>query len=194
MDTPLPIEVMSFRPLSLATFDDFVSFHARPECQGCYCMYWHFPGDNRAWQLATPEDNLAAKRERVARGAAHGMIAYVGGEPVATLQFEPRDELHKLTARMPYRDLAPAPRVWALACFRVREDTRRRGVARALLAAALAYLRDELGAEAAEAYPRRGEDLRDEEVWTGPESLFLSAGFEVVREHAQYPVLRRSLR
>jgi GNAT superfamily N-acetyltransferase len=186
---------LSFRPLSPETFDAFAALHARPECQGCFCMYWHFTGDNRAWQaaLATPEDNREAKRTLVAQGAAHGLLAFDGDTVVATVQFEPRDTLHKLTARMPYRDLPPVADTWALACFQVREDYRHRGVARALLAAAVEQLRTVHHARVIEAYPRRGEDLRDEEVWTGPEGLFLAAGFEVAREHMQYPVYRRVL-
>jgi GNAT superfamily N-acetyltransferase len=183
---------LTFRPLTPETFEDFAAMHARPECQGCFCMYWHFAGDNRAWQasLATPEHNRDAKRDLVARGAAHGLLAYDGATVVATVQFEPRDALPKLTARMPYRGLEPEARTWGLTCFRVLADYRRRGVARALLAAAIAHLRDVQGARVIEAYPRRGEDLRDEEVWTGPEALFAHAGFEVVREHVQYPVWR----
>jgi GNAT superfamily N-acetyltransferase len=193
---------VTIRPLGPETFDDFVSLHARPECGGCYCTYWHFAGDNRAWQLSRPEDNAALKRDLVARGATHGLLAYARPDPglhrdadelVGTIQFEPRDALPKLTARMPYRGLPPDGATWGVTCFRVREDARRRGVARALLAATLAHLRDAHGATAVEAYPRRGDDLRDDEVWTGPESLFASAGFVVVRDHTQYPVLRRAL-
>ena len=190
---PPSMPTPTFRPLATDTFDDFVAMHARPECQGCFCMYWHFPQDNRAWQLSTPDANLGAKRELVARGATHGLLAYDAGAVVATVQFEPRDALVKLTARSPYRDLPREASTWAIGCFRVLEAHRRRGVARALLDATLAHLRDVHGARAVEAFPRRGEDLRDEEVWTGPEALFRAAGFALARDHAQYPVYRREL-
>src|SRR5262245_31757661 len=112
---------LTFRPLAVDTLDDFLAMHARPECQGCYCMYWHFPGDNRAWQLAQPDDNRAAKRARVLAGEAHGLLAYDRADAVASVQFEPRDALHKLTARAPYKSLPPAPMCWSIACFRVLE-------------------------------------------------------------------------
>jgi GNAT superfamily N-acetyltransferase len=155
-------------------------------------MYWHFAGDSRAWQLAQPDENRAAKRMLVDEGRTHGLLAYEAGEVVATVQFEPRDTLVKLTARMPYRGLAPHAATWSITCFRVLEAHRRRGIATALLAATLDQLRGR-GATRVEAYPRRGDDLRDEEVWTGPESLFARAGFRVTREHEQYPVLQLDL-
>lgn len=184
---------LSFRPLAPDTFDDFAAMHAQSECQGCFCMYWHFTGDNRAWQLAQPDENRTAKRALVHAGHTHGMLAYENGAVVASLQFEPRDSLVKLTTRMPYRGLEPDARVWAISCVRVLEPHRKRGVARALLDASLSHLRDVHHATMAEAYPRRGEDLRDEEVWTGPESLFVRAGFTLARDHMQYPVMRKSL-
>src|SRR3989304_5876658 len=39
------------------------------------------------------------------------------------------------------------------------------------------------GADVLEAFPRRGEGLEAEDVWTGPESLFVQLGFEQVQEH-----------
>jgi GNAT superfamily N-acetyltransferase len=181
--------MLTFRPLGPETFDDFARMHEKSECQGCFCMYWHFAGDNRAWQLAQPDENREAKRALVTERKTHGLLAYDGELVVATVQFEPRDTLVKLTARMPYRGLAPNATTWSITCFRVLEAHRKRGVATALLAATIDRLRA-LGATRIEAYPRRGEDLRDEEVWTGPESLFVRAGFHVTREHEQYPVLQ----
>ena len=175
---------LTFRPLAPDTFDDFAAMHAKSECQGCFCMYWHFAGDNRAWQLAQPDENRTAKRALVHAGRTHGMLAYEHGAVIASLQFEPRDTLAKLTARMPYRGLDPDASVWAISCVRVLEPHRRRGVARALLDASLDHLRDVHHATIAEAYPRRGEDLRDEEVWTGPESLFARGIHARPRSHA----------
>ena len=184
---------LTFRPLSSETFDDFARMHAASECQGCFCMYWHFAGDNRAWQMAQPHENRAAKEALVREGRTHGLLAYEGDAVVATVQFEPRDALVKLTGRMPYRGLEANAQVWAITCFRVLEAHRKHGAATALLDAAIEHLRVRHAAIAIEAFPRRGEDLRDEEVWTGPESLFAKAGFQVVRDHMQYPVWRREL-
>lgn len=179
--------------LTPESFEDFAAFHGLPECQGCFCMYWHFEGDNRAWQASLGDAQRERKRELVALGRAHGLLAYEGERVVGTVQFEPRDGTVKLLARMPYKGLAPEPRTWGLLCFRVLEESRRRGVARALLRGALEELRHTHGATVVEAYPRVGEDLHPAELWTGPASLYLEEGFEVSREHGMYPVLRRAL-
>ena len=184
---------LSFRPLAPDTFEDFCGMHAQSECQGCFCMFWQFAGDSRAWQLAQADENRNAKRALVDAGQTHGLLAYDDGVVIGSSQFEPRDELVKLTARMPYRGLERDARVWSIGCVRVLEKQRRHGVAHALLEATLVHLREVLHASAVEAYPRRGDDLRDEEVWTGPESLFVRAGFTVVRAHETYPVLRKTL-
>lgn len=189
----------SIEPLGPETFELFAALHGRA---GCYCMYWQYDRDNRAWQLEAPERNREAKRERVAGRSTHGLLAIDRdltereGRAIAvgSIQLEPRGSLTKLTARMPYRDLGPSEGRWSVACLYVAPEHRRRGVARALLDGAITWLRDERGAQALEAYPRLGDDLRDEEQWMGPESLFARAGFEVAREHVQYPVLVLPLR
>jgi GNAT superfamily N-acetyltransferase len=181
-------------PLSLERFAAFSSLHEGPGCAGCFCMYWQYEGDNRAWQLARPEDNREAKLRRVSEGRTHGLLAFDGELAVGAIQLEPRASLVKLTARMPYRDLGPDEGCWSIGCLLVRPSHRRRGVSRALVLGAIEHLSRDPRAVALEAYPRLGEELREEELWTGPDALFAQCGFTVAREHMQYPVLRRALR
>ncbi|MFO0562949.1 MAG: GNAT family N-acetyltransferase [Polyangiales bacterium] len=185
-------------PLSAENFEAFASLHSGPGCAGCYCMYWHYAQDNRAWQMELPENNRAAKLARVREGSTRGVLAFEARDGVdlcvGSMQIEPRSSLLKLTARMPYRDLPADPGRWSVGCVLVRESHRRRGVARALLRGAIDQLRATATATALEAYPRLGDELRDEEQWTGPESLFAREGFTVLREHMQYPVLVLALR
>jgi GNAT superfamily N-acetyltransferase len=79
--------------------------------------------------------------------------------------------------------------VWSIACFLVRPDRRRRGVARALLRGAQARL-PAWGGRMLEAYPRRStEPMHDEEAWMGPLAVFTDAGFGVRHDDGPYPVL-----
>lgn len=193
---------LRFAALDESTWPLYEGFHARPEGQGCFCAYWHFGGDNRAWQLRGGDENRDLVRGLVREGRAHGVLAIETDErgdevAVGWLQCAPRSEVAKLTHRMPYRGLAhetPAGLVWSISCVRVREDRRRRGVARGLVRYALEYLRDVHKAAAVEAYPRRGDELRDDELGTGPEEIFVREGFALERDHVQYPVLRATLR
>jgi GNAT superfamily N-acetyltransferase len=102
----------------------------------------------------------------------------------------------KLYAQRPYRGLPifreDRERTATVGCFLVEPTWRRRGVGRALLGAGIELARA-AGAVAIEAFPRRAEGVRDEELWTGPYDLFAEHGFEIVHELAQYPVVRRML-
>jgi GNAT superfamily N-acetyltransferase len=166
---------------------------------GCYCSYWHFEGNTNAWlaRLAfEPAMNRSELRER-ARTARRGVVARLpDGAVVGWMKLEPAANLPKLYAQRVYRGLpglGPArDGVWAVGCFLVHPDWRRQGVARGLLRAGIELGRAG-GARALEAFPRRAEGVRDEELFTGPLALFASEGFYVVHEQAQYPVLRRDL-
>ncbi len=155
-------------------------------------MYWQFEGDNRAWQMQLEQDNERAKLVKVQQQLTHALMAMVDHEVIGTIQIEPRASLTKLTNRMPYRDLGEASSVWSIGCLLVGGAHRRKGVGRALVLAAVEWTTSQ-GGRALEAYPRLGEDLRDDEIWTGPSELFSSLGFLCVREHMQYPVYRREL-
>jgi hypothetical protein len=88
--------------------------------------------------------------------------------------------------------LPPDPRAWAITCFNVAPARRREGVARALRRGVLADLRTK-GVERVEAFPRRSPDLDAGALWTGPESLYMEAGFRLVRDDPARPVLALDL-
>jgi len=164
----------------------------------CYCAYWHFEGDKNAWlaRLAfEPEEN---RRVLAARSALQpcGVVARTGEVVIGWMKLEPARELAKVYAQRPYRALpglgAQRSGVWTIGCFLVDPAWRRRGVARALLRRGVEAARD-AGATALEAFPRRAEGVRDEELWTGPFPLFEGEGFVVEHAQAQYPVLRCNL-
>jgi GNAT superfamily N-acetyltransferase len=102
----------------------------------------------------------------------------------------------KIYAQRPYRGLpcltGDREHTATVGCFLVDPTWRRRGVGRALLGTGIELARA-AGAVAIEAFPRRAEGVRDEELWTGPYGLFSEQGFEVVHDLAQYPVVRRML-
>lgn len=118
-----------------------------------------------------------------------GYFLYVDGEPARWCQCGPRDRLAELVSQ--YR-LDPDPAVWAITCFFVIPARRASGLAHRLLAGVVEGLRSR-GVERVEAFPRRGEDLPPDDVWTGPEPLFRAAGFAVLREDARRPVYEIAL-
>jgi len=184
---------------------------------GCYCNYWYFDGDKNAWLercYLKPEENRAALVARLARPELCGVVALAPSQPAQPdgalcgwLNLSRATSVPRLYNQRVYRNL-PCFRagdgnnnptredVFAVACCFVAEPERGRGVARALLHAAIAAAR-EAGGVALEAFPRatpEAETLRPDEVWLGPNALFEAAGFTAVSDFRPYPVLRLQLR
>jgi GNAT superfamily N-acetyltransferase len=166
----------------------------------CFCSYFHFEGDKNAWlaRLAhEPEQNRRELAERARTPSLRGVVAKLDdARVVGWMKLEPALALPKLYAQRTYKGLpiftGERAHVWTIGCFLVDPDFRRRGVARALLEKGIELARS-AGARALEAFPRRAEGVMDEQLFTGPLALFESAGFAVVHDQAQYPVLRRDL-
>jgi len=115
-----------------------------------------------------------------AAGSTSGLVAYLADEPVGWCAVEPRPAYVSLVrnARVPWEgrdeDKTDAG-VWAVTCLVTRVGFRRRGVSRALAAAAVAFAR-ERGARALEAYPTTTTDVISEELHVGTVSVFEAAG------------------
>jgi GNAT superfamily N-acetyltransferase len=156
-------------PLIPDRWDDLVElFGDRGAYGGCWCMFFRSSG--------------ATFREGAAnRGALNP------------------ERLHALTreGRVPgllaYVDDRPA---WAVVCFYLDRRWRAKGVAGALLRAAVDHARAN-GARLAEGYPVDTSHRRhtNAEAYTGTVSMFRVAGFrEVARRSPGTPIMRRSLR
>lgn len=169
---------------------------------GCFCRYWHFEGNHREWLARCahePEVNrldLMAACQASSSQAA-GLVALTEqNEVIGWLKLAPATVMGKLYDQRLYKGLPcldrPVDGVWTVGCLFVREDQRRRGVATALLAAAVGAARG-AGARAIEAFPRSDVDVADAALMMGPLALFVNAGFDVIHDFAPYPVLRRRL-
>ena len=152
--------------------------------RSCWCMY---PRLTDAQIRALPGPGSSAQRHREAmtklarRRRAPGLLAYEDGEPIGWVAVAPRSEYVRIdrsraTPRVDDED------VWVIPCVTVRETARGRGIARALIEAAVAYA-GEKGAPAVEAYPRAGAArVSVDSAYVGTEPLFRRAGFRVVRK------------
>lgn len=176
-------------PLDAGRRADF--FHLHSDCNGagwCACAAWWVDTWD-GWSDRTAAENRAVRETLFARGEHDGLLAYVAGDPVGWCQLGPRDRLAKLARQLA---LAPDPGAWAVTCFLIAPAWRRTGVARALLAAAAVRAR-EAGATRLEAFPKRGEGLAEDDLWNGPEAVFLAAGFVTVRAASVRSVLSLAL-
>ena len=158
----------------------------------CQCQRFRLaPGESFARH--PPEVRAARLRDQVAEEPAPGLLAYLGPEPVGWCAVAPRCDLEGLvrSQRVPWagRDEdREDPTVWALTCLFTRAGSRKRGVSRALAAAAVEHARSH-GARALEAYPMTTTLAIDEELGVGIEDVLLDAGFREVGR----PTKRRAL-
>jgi GNAT superfamily N-acetyltransferase len=147
---------------------------------GCWCMYWR----DRA--LAHGEPKKQAMAELVRAGCEPGLLAYEDGEAVGWVAVAPRQECAAILASPRYRPRDEDEGVWSIVCFTIDRPARRRGIAAALLDAAVehAFAR---GASAVEAYPH----VSDPSDYMGHVELYEQAGFESLRDANKRRVVRR---
>ncbi len=194
-------------PLSEGLFEAWRALFDRASST-CFCRFWHFDGTKNDWlaRSMTADTNRDEARAAVRAGTpdALGLVAMRGDACVGWMKIAPLASLPKLPRTLKGLPVLGAPGAphepdaWCVGCVLVDPSERRRGVARALAAAAPAFAR-ERGARALYAFPRRthateSSELHDEAAWMGPESLFVKQMY--VRSEgpaASYPVYRLSL-
>ena len=177
------IDTLVFRPLTPDLMDDFGAVLRGNYGAGCWCM---FPRLTQAETIALPgEGSISPRRRKVMtelakRVPAPGLLAYADDEPVGWVAVAPRGELNRVdrSRAIPRVDDTD---VWVIPCVTVRKYVRGRGIAVALIDAAVQYAAQH-GAPAVEAYPRAGnERTGDDNAYFGTEPMFQRAGFKVVR-------------
>ncbi len=150
-------------------------------CAGCWCMFWRLD-KGETLQSVGKAATKRRFRKLVTIGRAHGMLAYVDGEPVGWASFGRRTDYGALD-RAPSLACDDGEKVWSLPCFFVKAGWRRRGVAWALLRASLRAMKKR-GAKIAEGYPVRpgtSGSIPAAFAWTGVPALFEAEGFELVQ-------------
>lgn len=168
----------------------------------CWCSF--FRVRNADFAHATADTNREVLERAVdttaADGRNPGLVAYRDGEPIGWVSVGPRDDYERLKHSRVLAPIDDKP-VWSIVCFVVSRKARNRGVARALLDAAVDYARQH-GATLLEAYPvdTDGERVPAAHAFKGTVGMFERAGFEVV-ERRQFnrtspirPIVRRRVR
>src|SRR5262245_44343698 len=144
-----PAARFTVRPVTKETWDEFARlFQARGSPHHCWCTPFRFAGA----RTMDGAEKRAAMQGLVAAGAPVGVVAHdpAGGAPVGWCSIAPRESYVKLarSRTMPRETPADTP-TWTVLCFFVVRPARGTGVARALLAGAVAHARA-LGAQVIE--------------------------------------------
>jgi ribosomal protein S18 acetylase RimI-like enzyme len=157
--------------------------HRNTPAYGCWCMYWR----DRSLPHGTPKKRAMGALVRA--GREPGLLAYDDGEPVGWISIAPREEFEALLRSPQYRPRDEDEGVWSIVCLTIDRYARRRGIARALVEAALDFAFAH-GAAAVEAYPH----VSDPRDYMGSIPLYEGAGFERVRDANKRAVVRRARR
>jgi GNAT superfamily N-acetyltransferase len=184
---------LRIEPVTPDRWDDLVAvFGERGEASRCWCMYFRLPRPE--WAAGGREANREQLRGLVRGGREPGLLAYADGEPAGWVSVAPREEFLPHLERTRVLRPAPGEGVWSVLCFVVRPGLRRRGIAGALLDAAVDFARDR-GARAVEGHPL--DDARRKvhamEAYVGVASMFARAGFTEIDRRGSRPVYRLEL-
>jgi ribosomal protein S18 acetylase RimI-like enzyme len=130
------------------------------------------------------ERNRGALQTLVKEGHEPGLLAYEDGVAVGWVSVSPRQDFGQLVRSKHYGPPEDEEGVWSIVCFHVHPTARHRGVAKALLEAAIEHA-VRRGASAVEAYPheRRAD-------YMGSAEMFEAAGFRPIRSAGVRTIVR----
>ncbi|HEY0248235.1 MAG TPA: GNAT family N-acetyltransferase [Gryllotalpicola sp.] len=197
----LTAEQLRIVPANEASWEDFQTvFGTRGDPRRCQCQWFKLASSE--WRGMPPAELESRQRGETNPGdpgaeVTTGLIAYVDAEPAGWVAVEPRVNYLRLkTQRIPWLGRTEDKEdggVWAMTCFVVRPDFRRRGLMHALVHAAAGFAR-ERGATAVEGYPmivRPGQEITWGELFVGARSAFAAAGFGEVSHPTERRVVMR---
>ena len=162
---------------------DLFAHRGGPDTRFCWCIFWRLR--SRDFSEATPAANRERLRAIVEQGPPPGLVALEEGRAIGWVGLAPRSEYQRIEhSRVIPPIEGPAP--WAIPCFVVSTDARGRGIASALLAAAVDHARA-AGAAAVEGYPidpaaALGGRVRDTGAYVGTRAMFERAGFRIAAD------------
>jgi len=183
---PLKLNIRPLTPALWPALEDL--FGERGACNGCWCMY---PRIGSAYRQRPRDENKADFRRIVRRGPAPGLLAFHGDLCVGWCQLTPREDIPAFDRIWRLKRVDDRP-VWSLSCLYIRIGYRRRGVATALITAALKVAK-RAKAPALEVYPFDAA-VSPSSTSTGYASTFVRLGFKTVaRRIPARPIMRHDL-
>lgn len=195
MTSGQPAAALETRPVSPGRLGDLDAVFSARGCsvaKGCYCMYYRATHAQYR-ELGRAKAVRDAMRALVEGGEVTGLIGYLDGEPVGWVSLGPREAYRRLETSKIMAPVDGEP-VWSVVCFVVPSAHRGKGLAAALLRAAVDHARRQ-GARWLEAYPVDLEAAPGQtQLWFGTAGMYRDQGFvEVARRKPGRPVMRLRL-
>jgi GNAT superfamily N-acetyltransferase len=190
-------------PANEASWEDLQAvFGTRGAAATCWCQRYKLR-PRESFGSFPAEERVRRLREQSGCGrpgsqTTSGLVAYLDGEPAGWCAIEPRTAYAGLLRvyRVPWEGRAEDKAddsVWAVTCVFARPGFRRRGIAHALVRAAVGFAR-ERGARALEGYPlltQPGQEIAWDEIHVGSREMFEAAGLAEVSHPTKRRVVMR---
>jgi len=154
---------------------------------GCWCAFFRLAGPD--YTAAGREGRKEHVRAEARDGKPLGLLGIVDGEPLGWVAVSPRKDNPRLARSRVMASDEPGA-VWAITCFYIHRRGRRRGLATALLRAAVDYAAEQ-GAESVEGYPVEVGTRSAADLYHGTTGMFTDAGFEVAEKRGPARALVR---
>jgi ribosomal protein S18 acetylase RimI-like enzyme len=169
-------------------FFDHRAFTDNAKWAGCYCYFPLHDPKQTDWHQRSGPENRTAICACIANGQAQGYLAYRDGEVIGWCNAGP----HALYPMVQDDKVTDAESLGLIFCFVVAPECRGQGIAARLLEAACDGLKAQ-GLKVVQGRPLK--DSNDPAAnHLGPLSMYLNAGFRVVREDSRGNVyVRKSL-
>lgn len=170
---------LTVKHLNKESVPDFYKVNCEANGLGwCNCVAWWCSWNE--FKDRTAEQNIAQREELFSKGQYDGYLLYEAGEPIGWSQCGQTGRLEKLCET--YR-LSSESNTWAITCFALAPAARKRGLAKRFLQLMLDDIKTR-GVERVLGFPVR----ETEDPWTGPESIFKSAGFILEKDDKKIPI------
>jgi GNAT superfamily N-acetyltransferase len=187
-------------PAYAASWDDLQAVLGPARCHGGPCCCQRFKIAPAQWRAVDADERAERLRHQTncdepGAESTCGLVAYQGDVPVGWCRVEPRSAYAWL-GQTPWNGRNEDPTddtVWAVSCFILRKEHRRRGITHVLTREAVEFARDH-GARAVEGYPMEvvpGQTITWGELHVGGVDAFLDAGFSVVGRPSKRRVVVR---
>jgi ribosomal protein S18 acetylase RimI-like enzyme len=185
---------MEVRAAGPDSWDDLAAVMGeRGDPARCFCQYFRLRGQQ--WSSATRESNRRGLRAQIRAGdLPPGVLAYDDGVPVGWCAVSPRTAYPRVLASPNWR--SDHPDAWVITCFVVPVGHRRQGVAGDLARGAVEFAQsyDAPAVEGCAVDSAQAEGVSSADLYRGPLSVFLDAGFkEVSRTNPRWVLVRRTL-
>lgn len=178
-------------PATPDRWDDLLAlFGPNGAYANCWCTWWVLTA--RQWEDAGADGRREVLEQMVAGGEVPGLLAYLDGVPVGWVALGPRDRYARMMSprSRAFKPIDEHPS-WVINCFYIARGHRRRGIATALMGAAVEHAFAH-GAQRIDGHPKDTavRKVSNADLYVGSLEMFLAAGFTEVERRNGRPVVR----